>query len=133
MKTICSILICLIFFGCAVNRQKIMNNIDMRIDPISISDTHSYRRDLSDCTDYAVRVAEAYQEKIAEQILLGALLGAATGYATGKAFGLSNNSAAQVAGAGSIYGAGAGAVYTPNNVEATTINCLRNRGYLLLY
>lgn len=130
-KIVISGIVSFILCGCGANLQMIKDQAMSRIDPISVSDGVKLESDLTECATYAQAEVQRMRSEMVGKIFLGAILGAGLGYSLGSMYNrdVANKSLAY----GAVAGAGGGAAATQNHYDVIVGNCLRNRGYELLW
>ncbi len=133
MNRITSLIILLIFLtACATPMQRTVSYNMNRVDRGSITDQQKYDTDYQYCCDCVVQYQSTLANDAAGRTVGGALLGAAFGAAIGGILG-GGNWAGTGAALGAVSGAGSGLASTPDRSDAIFWNCMKNRGYNLLW
>lgn len=130
MFKIVALLLMLGVLGCGTMSKYQYNS--NRIDPISIRSQEQFQFDCQTCTGIADEWQRQANNEMLGRALVGAILGAGMGAAMGGIVG-GSDWAGMGAGVGGVSGAAAGAGSTPNYRDTVFYNCMRNRGYQLLW
>lgn len=133
MKKIgCSLLILLLFLGCATPRQRLGAKYESRVDFASITNLTKYQTDYDYCLNIAIQLEQQAIQEAQNRALGGAIFGGLMGAALGGIIG-GSDWAGQGAAVGAISGAGSGIVTTPVHSDEAFCNCMKNRGYQLFW
>jgi len=121
----------LVLTGCAINMQGIRDNIQSRVDPISIKDHSKFLADIDECATYAAAEYQRARSELMTKSIIGAIAGAGIGYGLGSMYGqrTANHGAAY----GALGGAAGGASASKNHLDTVVANCMIHRGYSLLW
>jgi hypothetical protein len=121
-KLIASALLVSMLAGCAGTGAKFSPMVD------GVGDAQQYRRDLSDCQDYADRLSSA-----GEAAAVGAVAGAGLGILLAViSGGRGDGFRKAMVGAGAIGGAAGAAGRAENEQRSVISKCLAGRGYSVL-
>lgn len=132
MKKIFILLFILVFMGCATTQRGFQAKNVNRIDESSITDREKYQADYDYCCDVAAKIDGQAIGEAGKRGVGGAVFGGIMGAAIGGIL-RGGRGAAGGAALGGVLGAGSGVATTPIHGEEAFCNCMRNRGYVLLY
>jgi len=118
--------------GCGAIRKGQLIMYKDRVDPVSITNNQQFDMDCNECIELADKWQRHDTNEALGRTLLGALLGAAAGAAVGGAVG-GSDWVGYGAGVGAVEGGVVGGATTANHKDEVFFNCMRTRGYLLLW
>ncbi len=133
MKKIAYALLLTVFlFGCA-GKNIYKDDWKTRIDPGTV--TAQFDADHETCSDLAWASIERERQERIGRVVIGAVAGATLGIVTAAILGRGAGTkvAQKVAGMGALYGAAAAAGSVQDRSYAIYGNCMRNRGYQILW
>ncbi len=133
MKKTCVLIMVMMLCNCATLRSS-KDQWKTRIDPMGFSAV-TFDADHNLCSQLAWNETERARNEALVRAGVGAVAGAGVGLLTAVVLGKGAGTKVgqQVAGLGALYGAGVGAASVRDKTEVIYFNCMRNRGYQLLW